>query len=282
MPHPFCKSFLKWPGGKYRALPHLLGLLPAGKRLVEPFVGSGTVFLNTSYAEYLLCDINSDVIGIFQQLCRRPAAFIADCRALFTPENNCAERYYALREALNNAATCQERAALFVYCNRHGYNGLVRYNKKGTYNVPFGRYKHPYFPEKELHAFSTKCAHCGVSLAVQDFSRTFAAARAGDVIYCDPPYVPLSPTANFTAYAGASFAWEDQRRLVQLAQEATLRGSAVVLSNHDTAATRQLYSAAEVHSFPVRRSISCAARGNAAELLALFVETPYPAPTRCG
>ncbi|MDD6180928.1 MAG: Dam family site-specific DNA-(adenine-N6)-methyltransferase [Desulfovibrionaceae bacterium] len=266
------KSFLKWPGGKYRALPRLLAAFPRGARFVEPFVGSGTVFLNTDYREYLLCDANPDLIGVFRLLRREPEAFIRRCKALFTPASNTAERYYELRAAFNNASSLRERAALFIYCNRHGYNGLVRYNAQGGYNVPFGRYAAPHFPEAEMRAFSAKCRSCAVEFAAQDFSATFARLRTGDVVYADPPYVPLSRTASFTAYAGLDFGMEQQCALAEAARQAAARGIPVILSNHDTADTRRLYAGAALLSFPVRRSISCngAARGDAAELLAVF------------
>ena len=197
------RPFLKWAGGKYRLLDRLLPSIPAGARLVEPFVGSGAVFLNAGFTSYLLCDLNADLIGLYRTLRRDGERFIAEARALFTPGNNTQEAFLRLREAFNASSDAEERSALFLYLNRHSYNGLVRYNSKGIYNVPFGKYKAPYFPERELTAFLDKLRRCDVTFAVQDFRSTFAALRPGDVVYCDPPYAPVSATANFTSYTGA-------------------------------------------------------------------------------
>lgn len=181
------RPFLKWAGGKYRLLDRLLPSIPGGARLVEPFVGSGAVFLNAGFACYLLCDLNADLIGLYRTLRRDGERFIAEARALFTPGNNTQEAFLRLRETFNASSDAEERSVLFLYLNRHSYNGLVRYNSKGIYNVPFGKYKAPYFPERELTAFLDKLRGCDVTFAVQDFRSTFAALRPGDVVYCDPP-----------------------------------------------------------------------------------------------
>ena len=176
------RPFLKWAGGKYRLLDRLLPSIPAGARLVEPFVGSGAVFLNAGFACYLLCDLNADLIGLYRTLRRDGERFIAEARALFTPGNNTQEAFLRLRETFNASSDAEERSVLFLYLNRHSYNGLVRYNSKGIYNVPFGKYKAPYFPERELTAFLDKLRGCDVTFAVQDFRSTFAALRPGQVL----------------------------------------------------------------------------------------------------
>lgn len=266
------RPFLKWAGGKYRLLDRLLPSLPPGKRLVEPFAGSGAVFLNAAFSAYLLCDLNPDLIGLYETLRREGERFIERARALFTPENNTREAFLRLRAAFNASTDAEERSLLFLYLNRHAYNGLVRYNARGVYNVPFGRYKAPYFPAAELTAFLRKMRDCDVAFAVQDFRKTFSQTREGDVVYGDPPYVPASSTANFTAYTGGVFGVAEQRELANEAEAAAQRGVPVVLSNHDVPLTRELYAAARLHSFPVRRLISCAgaSRGEARELLAVF------------
>jgi DNA adenine methylase len=111
-----------------------------------------------------------------------------------------------------------------------------------------------------------------MEFAHTDFLTTMSAARAGDVIYCDPPYVPLSVTSNFTSYAPGAFGFAQQKALAEKARECALRGVPVVISNHDTAESRALYQGAEIHTFEVRRFISSKAstRGNAPELLAIF------------
>ena len=264
------KPPLKWAGTKVRIVAQLRALLPPGKRLIEPFVGSGAVFLNTDYDEYLLADGNPDLIGVYAQLCQAGADFVAACRALFRPENNAAGAYYALRDRFNACDDPHERAILFVYLNRHGYNGLCRYNSRGEFNVPFGRYRKPYFPEKEMAHFGVHARRA--TFAHADFAATMAIAQPGDVVYCDPPYVPLSTTANFTSYSAERFGAAEQEQLARLAADLAERGVTVVISNHDTPFTRAIYARARLTSLQVQRSISCdgANRTRADELIAVF------------
>lgn len=271
---PRIRPILKWAGGKFRLLDAILPELHSGKRLVEPFVGSGAVFLNSDFPAYLLCDLNADLIRFYRTLAKKGAAFIEECRALFV-DGNSADVFYRRREAFNRLAPGFDRTALFLYFNRHGYNGLVRYNSRGAYNVPFGKYLRPYFPEAEMLAFVEKTRRCRVEFATCDFRESFRKVSAGDCVYCDPPYIPLSDTANFTAYAGNSFDSGDQRALAGLAEKAAGRKIRVVLSNHDAGEARELYSkASRTHTLTVRRSISCngGKRGKAPELLVVYGE----------
>ena len=128
------RPFLKWAGGKYRIIERIRELLPEGERLVEPFVGSGAVFLNTRYPTYLLADSNPDLINLYRILQTEGEAFIAYCKRNFTARNNSPESYYRLRDVFNTTRDLRRKSALFVYLNRHGYNGLCRYNAKGRFN----------------------------------------------------------------------------------------------------------------------------------------------------
>ena len=156
--------------------------------------------------------------------------------------------------------------------NRHGYNGLCRYNKSGGYNVPFGKYKRPYFPEAELNYFADKAQKA--KFVCEGYRKTFTRAKPDDVIYCDPPYVPLSKTASFTSYAGNGFGLDEQADLANAAEEVSAEKSAVVLiSNHDTIWTRKIYEHAnKIKSIKVARTISTKgnSRKKVAELLALY------------
>lgn len=266
------RPFLKWAGGKFRLLSRILAELPAGERFVEPFAGSCAVYLNVPCSRALIADANADLIGLYQCLQREGERFIHYCKSFFLPEYNTKAAYLALRERYNAATSSSERGALLLYLNRHSYNGLVRYNAAGGYNVPFGAHKKPYFPLRELQAFYQKILASESEFVCQDFRTIFAALRPGDVVYCDPPYVPLSPTATFTAYAGKPFSPKDQRDLADLARQAFRKGIPVLISNHDTDLARTLYPAAILKSFPVRRHISRNGnnRFNAPELLAIY------------
>ncbi len=266
------RPFLKWAGGKFRLLDAILRELPEGTRLVEPFAGSAAVYLNAPFARALVCDANADLIALYASLQQEGEAFIGFCRSFFTAENNTRDRYYELRERYNHAQDARLRGALFLYLNRHAFNGLVRYNSRGGFNTPFGSYKKPYFPQAELRAFYRKAQSMDTEFAARDFRQVFAELRPGDVVYCDPPYVPLSSTANFTAYAGISFGEADQQELARLAAGAWGRGIPVILSNHDTEGARTLYPEARLEYFAVQRFISCngSRREAAPELLAVY------------
>ncbi|WP_371187224.1 Dam family site-specific DNA-(adenine-N6)-methyltransferase [Thalassotalea maritima] len=266
------RAFLKWAGGKYTLSDTIANMLPRGKRLIEPFAGAGSVFLNTKYQRYLLNDINKDLINLYKTLQQTPEKFISDARALFNAEYNDADCYYQLRAQFNASQDPYQRSLLFLYMNRHGYNGLCRYNSKGGYNVPFGKYKRPYFPEKELNAFAAKAQV--TDFVCEGYRQTFARAEDGDVIYCDPPYVPLSKTASFTSYAGNGFGLDEQADLANAAEEVTREKNVTVLiSNHDTIWTRKIYEHADIlKTVDVARTISQkgSKRNKVAELLALY------------
>lgn len=265
------KTFLKWAGNKQRLVERIRRLLPPGKRLLEPFVGSGALFLNTDYPAYLLTDANQDLIDLYLYLQREGAAFIDFCRTFFVPANNQAEVYYELRATFNTTEDPRLKAALFLYLNRHCYNGLCRYNAGGGFNVPFGRYKKPYFPQAEMEAFWRKSSQARFAQA--NFSTTIASARPGDVIYCDPPYAPLSATAHFTSYSAGGFGFDQQLALAAAARDAASRGVPVLISNHATPEIEDAYAGAQIERFQVQRFISADGenRGSAAELLALFL-----------
>ena len=266
------KPFLKWPGGKYRLTNRINKKLGNGQRLVEPFVGSGAVFLNTDYEKYLLADTNRDLINLYQHLQSEGMDFIEYCKTFFTNKHNNEKQYYKFREAFNTSKDSRLKSALFLYLNRHGYNGLCRYNAKGGFNTPFGRYHRPYFPKNEMMNFYQRSQHAEFICA--GFSETMHQVAKHDVVYCDPPYVPLSKTANFTAYAAAGFNWEDQISLADWASKLSAKGIQVVISNHNTPTARELYleAGATMEKFKVRRTISCNTdkRNLVGELLAVF------------
>ena len=122
------KPFLKWAGGKYKIIDKIQKSLPNGRRLIEPFVGSGAVFLNIDFEEYLLADINSDLINLYKQVQEHGKDFANYASALFKPENNTQTAFYDLRAEFNACTDVARKSAIFVYLNRHCFNGLCRYN----------------------------------------------------------------------------------------------------------------------------------------------------------
>ncbi len=267
------RPFLKWPGGKYRLVERISKALGKGNRLIEPFVGSGAVFLNTNYDHFLLADNNPDLINLFEILRQEGDEFIDAVRPLFQPETNNADTYYEMRDNFNSSSDIHRKAALFIYLNRHCYNGLCRYNQSGGFNSPFGRYKKPSIPEAAMQFFHKKAQHA--TFQMSSFTQTMQQAKEGDVVYCDPPYVPLSKTANFTNYSAEGFGMDKQKELAKLANELAARGIRVVISNHDTPEIRELYKTAKITQFDVPRFISQDAnnRNKASEILAVFKPT---------
>lgn len=265
------RAFLKWAGGKYLLIESIKQYLPGGELLIEPFVGAGSVFLNTEYDRYLLADINNDLIVLFNIVKKSPHKFIDDAKLLFTKENNQSTSYYQLRDRFNLSQDPYQRSLLFLYLNRHGYNGLCRYNSRGEFNVPFGQYKNVYFPEQEILFFAEKAKRAKFICA--SYQQAMKKAQPGSVIYCDPPYAPLSTSANFTAYYHRGFDKDEQLNLAKLAEKLSRkRNVPILISNHDTVETRLWYQNANIINVETRRFISCNSdsRKKISELLALF------------
>lgn len=193
------KTPLKWVGSKARIMPMLRPHLPEGKRLVEPFAGSCAVMMNTDYDEYLIADVNPDLVNLYKAMAYHTDALLNELEILFTAgslgdEESRAIFYYAVRDAFNLSggkagSESVENAARFLYLNRHCFNGLCRYNRRGQFNVPFGKYKKPYFPADEIRAFAEKAKRA--TFITAHYSETLDLVRDGnDVVYCDPPYWP--------------------------------------------------------------------------------------------
>lgn len=256
-PRSWQRPFLKWAGGKYSLLPELDRLIPAGKRLIEPFVGGGSVFLNSDKHErFLLADVNPDLINLYQMLEADHIRVQSYAQMLFSRSNS-EQAYKELREEFNaQSMSAPERAAAFLFLNRHCFNGLIRYNLDGAFNVGWGKYKAPYFPEEEIKAFRQKARHCVFMNA--GFKRTLALAGDGDVVYCDPPYEPMPGTAGFTNYAAGGFTWDDQIDLVESCIAVHQRGGKVLISNSTAPRVLELYGehGFTIHHVSARRAIS--------------------------
>lgn len=266
------RPFLKWAGAKTRIIHRISEFVPVdATRLIEPFAGSCAVALNLGFKENLLADANKDLVNLYECLGTHNGRFIEDCAKLFVSRNNTEAAYYRLRDEFNTTKTKYRKATLFVYLNRHCFNGLCRYNASGKFNVPIGKYAKPHFPEQEMRKFYTLMQRSTIIHA--DFRSVIAKAGTGDFVYCDPPYVPASSTANFTAYSKGGFSTEDQQALVDVAIAATTRGAVVAISNHDTPVTKALYKeATTLRYFDVPRRISCDGenRVDAKEVMAVF------------
>ncbi|HDT5519393.1 TPA: Dam family site-specific DNA-(adenine-N6)-methyltransferase [Klebsiella aerogenes] len=253
------KPFLKWAGGKFSVIDDVLAHMPRGRRLIEPFAGGGSVFLNAGFDEVIANDACDDLILTYQVMQCEPLALTDKAYAMFQEGNN-PDYFDKLKARFNKREimTQLERAAAFIYLNRHCYNGLMRYNRLGEFNVGFGKYRQPYFPRAELEAFAAVARRC--TFAVADCNDTVALAGEGDVIFCDPPYEPMPGKSGFTNYSGQSFRFDAQARLAQSLKAAHQRGASVVITNSGAPSITELYTSLGFKVMPLRarRSISCA------------------------
>lgn len=277
LPPEYTRSPLKWAGGKYLLLKQLLNAMPPGVRLVEPFVGGGSVFLNAGlknqFSRFLLADINADLVNLYQMLAIVPQQ-VVDAARVFYADFNSPEGYQTVKDSFNaqdmDAVT---RAAAFLFINRHCFNGLIRYNQLGMFNVGYGKYEAPYFPESEIVDFIRVAPSCVFLNA--GFTRTLALAGAGDVVYCDPPYEPMPGKDGFTGYAAGGFKWEDQEALAQACVDAHKRGAEVLITNSGAPKILELYKAhgMKVQDINAKRSISSkgSTRETATDILATLI-----------
>ena len=243
------KPLLKWAGGKSRLAPRIAGVFggPCEGTYFEPFLGSASVFLYLRseglVERAVLSDVNPKLIGLHTAIRDDVEGVLSALGDL--PKDDWRERYYDVRERFNEGPFegC-EHAAHFLWLNRAGFNGLYRENRSGKYNVPIGSYASVKLPAEE-HFRAVSALMQGVELVSASFRDVLDRAGRGDHVYCDPPYVPLSVTANFTGYSSEPFDYAEQRGLADAARDAGNRGARVVLSNHDLPVVRKdLYAQA--------------------------------------
>ncbi|MBI4762177.1 MAG: DNA adenine methylase [Chloroflexota bacterium] len=273
---PVPRPFLKWAGGKTQLADALLERMPMSFHdYHEPFVGSGAIFFRL-YREQkirraVLSDLNAELIDTYLAV-RDCVSEVVKILSDFPHEE---QFYYDIRTKNPWKLSLPERAARMIYLNKTGYNGLYRVNRQGMFNVPFGRYKSPnYLDKKNLLAVSQALQN--VEILCVPFETVLERANPGDWVYFDPPYVPLSQTANFTSYHANGFGLKDQERLRDVCIELSRNNVYITLSNSDTEIIRSLYGSAyfAIDEVLANRAINCngAKRGKITEL----VITNYP------
>jgi DNA adenine methylase len=263
------RPILKWAGGKRSLVPRILKELPERiETYYEPFVGGAAVFMALAeekrFKRAVITDKNALLIELYQVVRDDLGKLLKKLEAL--QEQTSEDEYYEIRA--QRGGTKIERAARLIYLNKTGYNGLYRVNSKGGFNVPYGRYKRPkiYDPERLAAA---AVALQDVTIKVADFEEMCGAAARGDAVYLDPPYLPLSKTASFSAYHSDAFGLPEHERLAKAFGKLVKRGISAVLSNSATPETRALYKSFKCSDVPVRRPINSVAsrRGAVNELL---------------
>jgi DNA adenine methylase len=261
---------VKWVGGKTKLLGELLSRMPEQYgRYYEPFAGGAALFFRLAPRRAVLADYNPDLIGLYTAVAKDVSAVIRRLQAHRDQHDEA--HYYDMRTRWNDRDaqwSTPERAAAFIYLNKTCFNGLWRVNRSGAFNVPIGRYTDPPICVPEaLRAASQVLARAEIRRA--DYRTAVRDAKAGDFLYFDPPYDPVTPTANFTSYTANAFGPDEQRALADTARELVARGCMVMLSNSDTPFIRSLYKGFRVDRVKCARAINsnAAKRGDVDELI---------------
>jgi DNA adenine methylase len=272
------QPFLKWAGGKGQLLDQYEPYFPQEpmRGYYEPFVGSGAVFFHLRgrglFETHYLSETNVELLNCYRVVRDRLEDLIkllAEHKA-----HHSHDYYYAIRnrdrDPMWSHASTVERAARMIYLNKACYNGLWRVNQQGFFNVPIGRYKNPDIVNEDRLRSASRTLQ-GVELAVEDFEMVIRRAGRGDFVYFDPPYYPLSDTANFTSYSQDDFGQYEHRKLALVFEELDRRGVRVMLSNSDTPFVRDLYRNYRMETVTARRAINSAKakRGPITEVVVL-------------
>ena len=265
-PHPF----LKWAGGKRQLLSQIDLYIPKSfNKYIEPFVGGGALFFYLLPKNAILNDINQDLINTYRVIKENVSELITSLKK----HKNEEEYFYKIRSVDRNLDEFKtwsdvEKASRIIYLNRCCYNGLYRVNSKGYFNAPFGKYKNPKICNEENLKLVHKVLK-DVKLMNISFELCLNYAKKDDFIYFDPPYVPISESANFTSYTKSSFKKEDQIKLFNVFKELDQKGCKLLLSNSYNEFILKLYKNYQINIVYAKRAINSNPdkRGEIKELL---------------
>lgn len=285
------KPFLKWAGGKTKILPTLLPYIGTPNTFVDVFCGGGSVSLNVECKKLISNDINPHLIGIYNHIKKNDPYIFTE----YFKDSTCNKKtYIELREKFNSIDNGIKKSKLFLYLNKHSFNGLTRYNRSGYFNVPFGRItkskkivegetitkeKINLFNEKSIltlqqyiRSFKEKMMDTNFTCYSFDNPILYKDLKEGDVVYFDPPYIPLNKTSFFTDYFSGGFGMEEQIKLASMAEELSYRGVRVIVSNSHTSATAKVFRKGKFNEVEVRRTIGASShtRKNQAEYIILY------------
>jgi len=241
------KPFVKWAGGKRQLIPILNQNLPDSfGTYYEPFLGGGALLFHILWKKNnqkcSVSDLNSDLVLAYTVIRDRPDSLIISLKnheKNYQTDSN--SYYYSVRES--NPRSAIEKTSRLIFLNRTCFNGLYRVNSKGKFNVPLGKYTNPNIVNEEnIRSVSHILQSNRTSIKCQDFEAVLHDAKKGDLVYFDPPYQPVSPTANFTSYTNKDFTYDDLRRLAELCLRLDSKGCKVLLSNSDSKEVRDIFS----------------------------------------
>jgi DNA adenine methylase len=249
------KPFVKWVGGKRQLISLLSSNVPKSyNSYIEPFIGGGALFFSMRPDEGIISDINPELINAYEVVRDDVYNLIESLKQ----HKNEEEYFYSIRAQKPTEMTPVQRASRFIFMNKTCFNGLYRENSKGQFNTPFGRYKNPNIADVDtLQAVSVYLKQSNISILHQDYKATAMMAKKGDFVYFDPPYYPMSATANFTKYAKGDFNEQNQRELADVFFALAERGCYVMLSNSNTEFIKNLYNDFDLIEVEANRFINC-------------------------
>lgn len=267
---PAARPILKWVGGKSQLLNDLVRRVPDFRGVYrEPFFGGGALFFELFAAGKLeggtvLSDLNRNLIDVYLGIRDDVDGVIS----ILKRHKYEMDYYYRIRALDPKKLSLTQRAARVIYLNKTCFNGLYRENSTGKFNVPFGKHKRPNFCDEANLRLAAEVLSA-VEIENEDFEQSVNRSEAGDFVYFDPPYHPVSTTSNFTAYSQKGFNQADQIRLRDLMKALTKKGVSVMLSNSDTPFIRELYKDFKIESVRASRSVNCkgTSRGKVSEVI---------------
>lgn len=272
---PNLRPLFPWAGGKNQLAPVLSERMPKEyNNYFEPFVGGATMLFYTKPKSAVINDYNFDLTNLYEVVKLKPQELMDELKVM--ADNNNQEQFLSIR-AWDREENFREipnvkKAARMLYIMKAGYNGLYRVNKKGQINTPWGnsiRNKTKILDVDNIKAVSEFLNEHNITIMNGDYVKALETAKKGDFVYMDPPYIPVSPTANFTRYTKIGFNMEEQRRLVKTLDDLTARGVKVMVSNSNTDLTKELYANYNIYEINVTRNISSkgTTRGKTKELV---------------
>ncbi|MFW6008038.1 MAG: DNA adenine methylase [archaeon] len=263
---------LKWAGGKRQLLEEILDVFPSDydeRVFHEPMIGGGAITFNINPKKGSINDINSKLINFYKIVKNYPQELIEENKS----HKNNEEYYYNFRNKFNKSIMNDNmnkirKASLFLYFNRTCYNGLWRENSEGLFNVPFGEYSNPNFVKKENIQKVSKILQ-NLEIYNKDFEYILNVVEEDDLVYFDPPYLPISDTEDFTKYSKDGFTWEDHKRLKEICKKLDDKGVLFVLSNSYTKPIIELYNDFNINEVKAKRAINSDGenRGEVSEIL---------------
>ena len=241
------KPFVKWAGGKRQLIPILNENLPKSfGTYYEPFLGGGALLFHMlterKGQKCSISDLNSDLVLTYTTIRNRIDELISSLKNHERNYHKDSKTYYYSVRGSNPRSEIEKTSRL-LFMNRTCFNGLYRVNSKGKFNVPLGRYTNPNIVNEEnLRSVSAILESSKVAIKCRDFESVLRDAKKGDLVYFDPPYQPVSQTANFTSYTNKSFTYEDLNRLAELCLKLDSKGCKVLLSNSDSEEVAEIFS----------------------------------------